>query len=188
MNNQTKQQLTSSLAGTSETPPATGVAWVSDRSGEVTQSLRTTLADWLSGSLGVLGVGGEVRVAIVNDAEMAAAHHRYAGVTGTTDVLTFDLRRPDMDRPPEQGDGPQASPDRLDVDILICIDEARRQSERRGHAVEHELLLYALHGVMHCLGHDDHDDAAYDRMHAEEDRVLEALGIGAVFSREERGP
>jgi probable rRNA maturation factor len=111
---------------------------------------------------------GEVRVRVVDDAEMADAHERWSGVPGTTDVLTFDLR--------DTGQGP------LDVDLLVCADEAARQADARGIPPERELLLYVIHGVLHCLGFDDHDEAAAARMHAEEDRLLEAAGIGAIFA------
>jgi probable rRNA maturation factor len=114
--------------------------------------------------------GGEVRVRLVDDAAMAVAHERYSGIPGTTDVLTFDL-----------SGGRTAGGGDLDVDILACVDEARRQAGHHGHAPERELLLYILHGVLHCLGHDDHDAGGFERMHAEEDRVLEAIGVGPVF-------
>lgn len=119
-----------------------------------------------------LGVSGEVRVRIVRDAEMATAHERYSGVAGTTDVLTFDLR--------DAGER-ATSPMAMDVDILVCVDEARRAAKLRGHHVEQELALYIVHGLLHCLGHDDHDESAYERMHAAEDRVLEMIGVGRVF-------
>ena len=66
---------------------------------------------------------------------------------------------------------------------MLCLDEAARRSRDLEHPVEHELLLYAIHGVLHVLGHDDHDPAAFERMHAEEDRILEAIGVGPVFRR-----
>lgn len=123
-------------------------------------------------ALAAMGVLGEVRVRVVGDEEMAAAHQRFAGQAGTTDVLTFDL-----------AEGAAAAGGPLDVDILVCFDEAARQAGARGHGAVLELLLYILHGVLHCLGHDDHSEDGYARMHAEEDRVLDALGVGPVFAR-----
>lgn len=117
-------------------------------------------------------LGGEVRGRIVGDAEMAEAHQRWLDIPGTTDVLTFDLR--------EHDDLP------LDVDLLLCFDEASRQADTRGLAPEHELLLYTVHGVLHCLGHDDHTEADAARMHAEEDRLLEAAGVGPIFAAASR--
>ena len=119
-------------------------------------------------ALAQLGSSGSLRVRIVGDDEMAAAHVRYCDIAGTTDVLTFDLSE---------------TTGVLDVDILACIDEAQRQATARGHEVQRELLLYIIHGVLHTLGHDDHDDDAYARMHAEEDRVLSAIGVGATFAK-----
>jgi probable rRNA maturation factor len=130
-----------------------GAGWIGDAARRVTERL---------------GVPGEVRVRLVGDGEMSVSHERYAGEPGTTDVLTFDL----------SGD-----PSELDVDILVCVDEARRQAAGHGHAVEREALLYVVHGILHCLGHDDHDDEGFDRMHAAEDELLEAIGVGVTFHR-----
>lgn len=126
------------------------------------------LLDKAAAAAGQLGVTGEVRVRVVDDAAMAAAHERYAGVGGTTDVLTFDL-----------SEGPATG--ELDTDLLVCLDEAARQARDRGHSPRRELLLYIVHGVLHCLGHDDHTEAGFARMHELEDRVLEAIGVGATF-------
>jgi len=113
---------------------------------------------------------GEIRADIVDDAAMSHAHMEYLEIEGTTDVLTFDLTN-----------GGSADGMPLDVDIMICIDEAARQAHKRGHPVEHEMTLYIVHGVLHCLGYDDITEAESARMHAEEDRLLTAAGIGAVF-------
>ncbi len=137
------------------------------------------LADRAAAAASELAVTGEVRVRLVTDAEMSLAHERFAGVPGTTDVLTFDLRTAD-----EAADAPNA----LDVDIYACVDEARRQALALGHDTPRELLLYIIHGILHCVGYDDHDDDACARMHREEDRVLEAIGVGATFGAAEAAP
>lgn len=131
--------------------------------------------DWVArcGSMAMerLGATGEVRVRLVEDAEMAAAHERHCGVPGTTDVITFDLT-----------EGGSARGEALDVDLLVCLDEADRQSRSRGHEVRGEVLLYIVHGMLHCLGHDDHDEADASAMHAREDEVLTAIGVGAKYA------
>jgi probable rRNA maturation factor len=70
----------------------------------------------------------------------------------------------------------------IEADIAVCVDVARRESSARNHSVERELLLYALHGLLHCCGYDDHDEAGYQAMHAEEDRILSAIGVGPTFA------
>jgi ssRNA-specific RNase YbeY (16S rRNA maturation enzyme) len=43
------------------------------------------------------------------------------------------------------------------------------------------LLLYVVHALLHCLGHDDHEEQAAEAMHRMEDAVLESIGVGPVF-------
>jgi probable rRNA maturation factor len=107
-----------------------------------------------------------VHVQLVGDAQMDRYHRMHSGIAGTTDVLTFLA----------SGD---AEP--IEVDIIACVDEARRRASEFGHAVNREILLYAVHGLLHCLGHDDHDPVAFEKMHAEEDRILSAIGVGPTF-------
>ncbi len=147
-------------------PPGLGVDVV-DATGRLGADRLAWLIDRARQALAPLEAAGEVRVRVVDDAEMAAAHARWAGVEGTTDVLTFDLR-----------DDP-AGP--LDADVLACLDEAERQAAAHGHAPERELLLYVVHAALHCCGHDDHDEADAARMHALEDDLLERAGVGATF-------
>lgn len=131
---------------------------------------------------GVLGVSGSVAARVLADADMAEAHNEFCGVPGTTDVITFDLTDPE--------DG-CAAKKVVEADLLLCLDEAERQGKTRGHDARRELLLYIVHGVLHCLGHDDHDGEdgpQYRKMHAEEDRVMNALGIGATFAVEPKTP
>lgn len=120
---------------------------------------------------------GEVRARIVGDDEMAALHLRHSNIEGTTDVLTFDLRDDLLNI---------AAP--LDTDIVACLDVARREAAERGHSAERELLLYILHGALHCLGFDDHTDEGFDAMHAAEDELLAAAGVGPLFLTPEKGP
>ena len=109
-----------------------------------------------------------VTVQLVDDAAMTVLHRDHCDIDGTTDVLTFDAS--------ESDDSP------IEVDIAICIDEAARQAAQRDHSLGDEVLLYALHGIMHCLGYDDHNERDYRAMHAEEDRLLTLIGVGAVFN------
>ena len=142
---------------------------LTDSTGRLDAKAGSDLTALLHRAASELDARGEVRVRVVDDATMSDLHARHSGVAGTTDVLTFDLR--------PMGLGP------LDTDIIVCLDEAARQAATRNHSPERELLLYALHGMLHCLGHDDHDEAAYARMHAAEDAVLTAIGVGPLFAK-----
>ncbi|MFI4915431.1 MAG: rRNA maturation RNase YbeY [Phycisphaerales bacterium JB060] len=141
-------------------------------------SARAWLVDHVQLVASRLEVAGELRVRLVGDVEMAAAHERHLGNPTTTDVMTFDL-----------ADGAAARGEPVDADLLVCVDEAARVADEHGHQIERELLLYIVHGLLHCLGYDDHDEAAYAQMHALEDELLTSVGVGATFTRRvgERG-
>lgn len=112
---------------------------------------------------------GDITIVIVADEQMAQMHEQYTGVKGTTDVLTFDHR----------DDTRQA----IESDLVICVDTARREAATRGHDTRVEILLYALHGLNHLLGGDDHTPAGAKAMHRWEDQILTAAGFGAVFNQ-----
>ena len=150
--------------------PAPGLLEITD----TTERLDALAFEWLErfGTLAIIEAAGDdsrpgsVALSIVDDEKMAELHLFHSGIEGTTDVLTFDLREDESGA--------------LDVEIVVCHDEALRQSGD-GKPVERELLLYLLHGVLHCLGFDDHDPVEFERMHAREDEILGAIGVGSVF-------
>jgi probable rRNA maturation factor len=110
---------------------------------------------------------GRLSLAVVDDGHMAELHEQYKQVPGTTDVLTFDLR--------DDADGP------LEGDVVVCLDEAVRQAQARGHEVRLEVLLYAVHGLLHLLGENDEEEVGFRRMHQREDDLLRAAGFGPVY-------
>ncbi len=116
-----------------------------------------------------------IRIAIVDDRTMARLNQRHLGHPGPTDVLTFDLR----DSGPRS---PSKSSAVLDADIAVSLETACREARRRGHSPVAELALYALHGLLHLLGHDDRRPAAAARMHRLEDVILASLGLGRVYA------
>ena len=87
---------------------------------------------------------------------------------GFADVLTFPL---------ETDSGGHT----ISGEIVVCVPEARRRARERGIPLEREVLLYALHGMLHLIGYDDRTDAGFAKMHRIEDDILTALGVGPVF-------
>ncbi len=123
---------------------------------------------------------GSLTVVVVNDARMAELHLRYSNVPGTTDVLTFDLLG-------GFGKGParpstQFPKSHIEGDVVVCLDVADREAKVRRRAVRLEVLLYALHGLLHLIGYDDHTPSGYRSMHQQEDFLLTQAGIGSLFT------
>ncbi len=146
------RQAVDVIAPESGNPEDVDAAWVQDRLREAISLIDRPVA--------------RITVSIIDDTEMLRLHKRHCGIDSTTDVLTF---------PVSEGQAP------IEADIAVCMDVARRVAGESGHRVEHELLLYALHGVLHCAGFDDQIEKDYVAMHAEEDRILRVIGVGAVF-------
>lgn len=113
-----------------------------------------------------------VDVLLVGDAAMDAAHQRFMNISGTTDVMSF---------PAHDEADPHAG---VEADLYISTDVARREALARGHSIEREVLLYAVHGTLHACGFRDDTEASAACIHAEEDRILSAGGYGSVYARD----
>lgn len=105
-------------------------------------------------------------VALLGDGAMRRLHRERLGLDSTTDVLAFELE-----------DGPRGLVGALALGAAV----ARREAASRGIPAYDELLLYAVHGTLHLLGHDDHAPRARAAMRRAEREVLAALGRGDVF-------
>lgn len=151
-------ELSFTLDADDTDPPAAG--WLEPR---LAEALRLT---------GV--TSGSLSVTLIDDETMSRLHGEHCDDPTTTDVLTFDLS--DI-----QGDASDPFT-HIDGDLVICRNEAQRQASERGHDARAELLLYAVHGLMHLLGEDDRDEADYQRMHRREDELLTQLGLGPLFA------
>jgi probable rRNA maturation factor len=115
-------------------------------------------------------VSASISLVLVDDIAMARLNRDHLGHEGPTDVLSFDLR--------DAVNGKTA----IDGEIVVSLDTAARQARQRGHAVEAELALYAVHGTLHLLGYNDRRKADAKRMHEVEDEILSSLGWGPIFA------
>jgi probable rRNA maturation factor len=112
----------------------------------------------------------ELSLAFVGDARMSRLHEQFMSIAGPTDVLTFPLEH-NRRRQTVSGE------------VVICIPEAKRRARLESIPVRREVLLYALHGMLHLSGFDDRTRAGYKKMHAMEDKLLSRIGVGATFDR-----
>jgi probable rRNA maturation factor len=147
------------------------------RGGRGERSLTAWLRARIAAAAAALDItGGELSVALVDDATMQRLHAQHLDDPTTTDVLTFDLRAGAVAEQDERGT-------RVEGELILCRDQASRQAQARGHALREELLLYAVHGLLHLLGYDDHTKRAAATMHRREDEILRAIGVGSVYER-----
>jgi rRNA maturation RNase YbeY len=110
----------------------------------------------------------ELSMALVGDRQMSELHERFMSIPGPTDVLTFPI---ELDKKGLAISG----------EIVICVPEARRRAPEQGNSLSNELLLYAVHGLLHLCGYDDRTAREFEIMHRTEDDLLCDLGIGPLF-------
>jgi probable rRNA maturation factor len=96
----------------------------------------------------------EIQIVLVDRKTMTRVHGSFLGDRTETDVITFPYG-----------------------EILICPAVARRQAPAFGTALENEILLYALHGLLHLAGYGDTTPAALRKMDRAQGELLRQLAI-----------
>src|SRR5688572_18853208 len=113
---------------------------------------------------------GTVSVAVVGDARLRELHRDFMGIDTPTDVITFPLRDARLPR------------DEMLGEVVVSAETALREARRRKLPPDRELALYAIHGALHLVGHDDLEPRARRKMRRQEARYL-ARYIEAVSAR-----
>jgi probable rRNA maturation factor len=108
----------------------------------------------------------EVSIAVIDDASMRTLNRQFRKKNKTTDVLTFPADASDAD--------PNAHGRPLG-DIVISIDQARRQAAEQRHSLATEVRYLILHGILHALGYDHETDDG--EMNALEVEVRGKVGL-----------
>jgi probable rRNA maturation factor len=94
----------------------------------------------------------EIVVVLIADRRMAEIHHRFMGIEGATDVITF-----------QHGE------------IFISVETAERQSREAETSFEYELRLYLLHGLLHLAGFDDLTEPGFRAMSRKQEELMKLL-------------
>jgi probable rRNA maturation factor len=120
----------------------------------------------------------EVELTLAGDAEMTRLNFDHMGERGPTDVLSFPLHEwvvePDGSHLADD-DGVRPPGAMLLGDVLIDVDQALRQAADGHWSVLEEMVLLAIHGTLHLLGHDHAELEEEQAMRAAEREVLRTL-------------
>jgi probable rRNA maturation factor len=84
----------------------------------------------------------ELSVALVGDKEMRRLNAKYRNKHTTTDVLAFPVE----DQP--------SSVSILLGDVIISVEQARRQAKETKTTLKSEMVTLLIHGILHLLGYD----------------------------------
>lgn len=115
----------------------------------------------------------EISVSLVDDAAIQEVNARYLDHDWPTDVISFDYAG-------DSGSDAAAAPS---GEVIVSGETALRVSGERGDPDGGaELVLYVVHGVLHLMGYDDKQPEDAARMRAEQDRIMESLGLPGNLS------
>ena len=125
----------------------------------------------------------ELGLLITDDDTIQELNRRYRGVDEPTDVLSFAFLEPLRSAKGKTMEFFPLPPDGQSHlgQVVISYSRAVEQAQERSHSVERELALLVAHGVLHLLGYDHREATEARAMQAEEQRILEALGLGGAM-------
>ena len=112
---------------------------------------------------------GILQIIILDAKRMAELNERHLQHHGSTDVLTFDLR---SQSPLSDGESPD---ERVTAEVYVCPEVAIQYAKEHQLDPSRELLLYAVHGMLHLAGYDDIDDDDRAQMRRAEAIVMKKL-------------
>jgi probable rRNA maturation factor len=93
-----------------------------------------------------------IQFVLIDRAAMTRVHGEFLGDRTETDVITFSYG-----------------------EVLVCPAVARDRAPEHGLDVEAEILLYALHGLLHLAGYDDTTPTAARTMATAQARLLKQV-------------
>jgi probable rRNA maturation factor len=104
----------------------------------------------------------ELSIALVGDREMRPLNAKYRKKYQTTDVLSFFVE----DQP--------LSGAKILGDVVISVEQARRQAKESGKTLQSEMVTLLIHGILHLLGYDHEISPRQAQIMSAYERILYA--------------
>jgi len=105
----------------------------------------------------------EVSVLLADDESVRTLNRDYRGVDAPTDVLAFSQL---------EGEDFGCEGGNVLGDVVISVETASRQAQEHGHALDDEIDVLLVHGLLHLLGYDHEKPEDARRMFARQDELL----------------
>ena len=86
----------------------------------------------------------ELSLLLTDDVKIQELNRTYRDLDKATDVLSF----------PQDEDAVNEAGDTLLGDVVISVETAARQAKEHHLSFNEELILLAIHGILHLLGYD----------------------------------
>ncbi len=108
---------------------------------------------------------GDVSVAIIGDAAMRRLNRTYRGFDKVTDVLSFVEAEASFRAAGLLGE------------LVVDIDQIRRQAKLFGHGIRWELAFIVIHGTLHLLGYEDETERGRREMERLGNQIIETFDV-----------
>ena len=109
----------------------------------------------------------EIIIYWVNNKTIRQINEEHLQHQGVTDVITFHYPREDFEFPE---DDPHTY-----SEIFVSVELASQKFQETGCTLGHEVVLYAIHGILHLSGLDDHSPEDIRQMRAAEQDLISLL-------------
>lgn len=111
----------------------------------------------------------EISITFVDDEEIKELNARYRDIDKVTDVLSFP-----------QFESPEELPEEGEIilgDVVLNVEQAKRQAEEYGHSEEREIIYLFVHSLLHLLGYDHMEEDEKAEMRGAEEEIMNELGL-----------
>ena len=125
-------------------------------------------------------IGSQLYISIIltNPQNIHKINKEYRKVDKPTDVLSFPMfEQKEIENKIKQKDFKHE-----DVlgDIIISIEQVKKQAEEYGHGFEREFAYMIVHGFYHLMGYDHIEEADKAIMREKEENILNSLEITRI--------
>ena len=116
----------------------------------------------------------EMNVILTTPEEIRKINKKFRGIDKETDVLSFPMfEKNEIKKIRANG---SITPEVLG-DIIISIEQVKKQANEYGHGFNRELAYMIVHGFYHCLGYDHMTEEDKSKMRKKEEAVLSKVGL-----------